>query len=228
MKNDILFSLAVAALLLASLLGATQTVRAQTTVLSIQPAAKIVYAEIGGLFNLTIQVNEVTALWGWKAAISWNASILQLNRTREGSFLPAAGQTLFASAPADSGSLPEVMSALLDGANATGNGTLATLTFQVVARGTTNVTIDFSTLLDPANPHGAISHTTANAIVETRIPGDVDGNRIVNMLDLYNIALRFGSTPSMPNWNSIYDVDSNNIINMLDLYIAAVHFGQTA
>jgi len=58
-------------------------------------------------------------------------------------------------------------------------------------------------------------------------PGDVDGNHIVNMLDLYNVALSFGktapyATPQIANC----DIDGNGIVNMLDLYIAATHFGQ--
>jgi hypothetical protein len=59
------------------------------------------------------------------------------------------------------------------------------------------------------------------------VPGDVDGSRIVNMLDLYNIAIAFGATVGQPNYVPNYDIEDNGIINMLDLYIAAIHFGQT-
>jgi len=68
---------------------------------------------------------------------------------------------------------------------------------------------------------------TFTGLVYIGVPGDVDGNQIVNMLDLYNIAIHFGATKSNPNYVTNFDIDDNGIINMLDLYIAAVHYGQT-
>lgn len=58
------------------------------------------------------------------------------------------------------------------------------------------------------------------------VPGDVDGNHKVNMLDLYYIALHFGARIGQPDYVSNYDVDGDGIINMIDLYIAALSFGQ--
>jgi parallel beta-helix repeat protein len=59
------------------------------------------------------------------------------------------------------------------------------------------------------------------------VVGDVDNNRIVNMLDVYNIALRFGTMTGQANYVSNHDINDNNIVNMLDLYLAAIHYGQT-
>jgi len=58
------------------------------------------------------------------------------------------------------------------------------------------------------------------------IPGDVDGNGIVNMFDLYYVASHFGASIGQPEYIANYDVDSNSIINMLDLWITARHFGE--
>jgi hypothetical protein len=66
-----------------------------------------------------------------------------------------------------------------------------------------------------------------DGLVHVGVAGDVDGNRIVNMLDLYKIALRYGTVVGQPGDVPDCDVDDNGVINMLDIYIAAVHFGQT-
>jgi parallel beta-helix repeat protein len=75
-------------------------------------------------------------------------------------------------------------------------------------------------------------NVTNNALADgwmyVGLPGDVNGNHIVNMLDLYYIALNFGknapyASPQIANC----DIDNNGIINMVDLYIAALHFGQS-
>jgi outer membrane protein assembly factor BamB len=68
---------------------------------------------------------------------------------------------------------------------------------------------------------------TSHTIVYVGVPGDVDGNHVVNMLDLYKIALAFGANRDHPRYVTNYDIEDNGIINMLDLYIAATHFGQT-
>lgn len=66
----------------------------------------------------------------------------------------------------------------------------------------------------------------SNGIVRVVVPGNIDANNIVNMLDLYRVALHFGATPGTPNWDPNCDVDDNHIINMLDLYITALNFGK--
>ncbi len=60
------------------------------------------------------------------------------------------------------------------------------------------------------------------------VVGDVDYNGIVNMLDIYNVALSFGALVGQASYVSNCDIDDNGIINMLDLWIAATHFGQSA
>jgi thermitase len=70
-------------------------------------------------------------------------------------------------------------------------------------------------------------NTFVNGEVYVAVPGDVDGNRIVNMLDLYKIALIFGAIEGDSKYVAVYDVDGNGRINMLDLYIAALNFGKS-
>ncbi len=57
---------------------------------------------------------------------------------------------------------------------------------------------------------------------------DVNGDRVINMFDLYLVALHFGELPTSPGWDWRTDVDFNRLVNMLDLYIVATHYGETA
>jgi hypothetical protein len=72
-----------------------------------------------------------------------------------------------------------------------------------------------------------LNNTFTDGTIYVGTQGDVDGNHIVNMLDLYKIALRFGATRYQPYYVPEYDIEDNGIINMLDLYITAIHFGIT-
>jgi len=55
---------------------------------------------------------------------------------------------------------------------------------------------------------------------------DIDANEIVNILDILQIAVAFGTSPGDPKWNPQADVDPNGIINILDVLQVAVHFGE--
>jgi hypothetical protein len=61
---------------------------------------------------------------------------------------------------------------------------------------------------------------------QTKVSYDVNGDGIVNMLDLYYVALHYGQTPSDPHWDSHADVDKNSVVNMMDLYLVAVNYGR--
>ncbi len=73
--------------------------------------------------------------------------------------------------------------------------------------------------------------------VKATIPGDVDGNGVVDTIDLALAAKAFGSygpdgphfsspgTPASTNWDPRADFDGNNVIDILDLLIVVKNFG---
>ena len=72
---------------------------------------------------------------------------------------------------------------------------------------------------DPTN------NVYVDGTVKLRLMGDVDGNGIVNMLDLYEVGLSFGFFEGDPEFNVYADLNKDGFINMLDLYIVAQNFG---
>jgi hypothetical protein len=92
----------------------------------------------------------------------------------------------------------------------------------------TNGTATYSTFSENATHvfvHYTYNHSAKEITILSTILYDVNGDRIVNMVDLYLVALHFGEMPGFPKWNPLVDVDHNGIINMLDMYRVAVHFG---
>jgi PKD repeat protein len=81
------------------------------------------------------------------------------------------------------------------------------------------------TVVDADNRFDSIIYNV-EVLEETAKPWDVDGNGLVNMLDMYIVALHYGETPESPSWDPRTDIDKNNIINMIDLYIVAIHYGE--
>jgi hypothetical protein len=89
-----------------------------------------------------------------------------------------------------------------------------------------NWTISANVTAVPGETHLA-DNNYVDDLVRVVVPGNVDANGIVNMLDLYRVALNFGKTIGQPGYDPNCDIDDNHIVNMLDLYITALNFGKT-
>ena len=53
------------------------------------------------------------------------------------------------------------------------------------------------------------------------ILGDVDGNRIIDELDLALVASRYNLSNSMSGWDKRYDFNNDNIIDIYDIVIVS-------
>jgi hypothetical protein len=56
---------------------------------------------------------------------------------------------------------------------------------------------------------------------------DINGDGIVDISDILDTALAFGSTSGEPRWNPNCDIDDNGIIDISDILEIALHYGQT-
>lgn len=63
--------------------------------------------------------------------------------------------------------------------------------------------------------------------VTVTIPGDLNGDFVVNIFDAVILANAFSSTPNKPTWNPNADVNSDEIVNIFDAVILANHFGKS-
>jgi parallel beta-helix repeat protein len=57
-----------------------------------------------------------------------------------------------------------------------------------------------------------------------RIPGDINDDRVVNILDAIKLANAFLATPDKPNWNGDADLNGDGVVNILDAIILASNF----
>jgi beta-glucosidase len=64
-------------------------------------------------------------------------------------------------------------------------------------------------------------------IVVAGISGDIDGNGVVNILDVVIVARAFGSKPGDSGWNSLADLDRNQVVDIADIALVAGNFGNT-
>jgi len=63
--------------------------------------------------------------------------------------------------------------------------------------------------------------------VKITIVGDVNGDGKVNLIDVFAVALAYGSYPGHPTWNPNYDINNDGKINLIDYFTAALNYGKT-
>jgi hypothetical protein len=149
-----------------------------TAIVSVDPTTlQLPTANIGQTIEVNINVSNVQKLWGWDFTdIIFNSSVLNLTGVQEGPFPQSKGQTFFIwtkGAPSiQTGDLPEILEALAENTSVSGSGILATLKFNVVSAGASQITLSSAKLYDPIeiqpNPseetgvHEQINSTTIN------------------------------------------------------------------
>ncbi len=59
------------------------------------------------------------------------------------------------------------------------------------------------------------------------IPGDVDGDKDVDIFDIVRMSIAYGTSIGDPEYEPNSDVDDDEIINIFDIVRAAMHYGQS-
>jgi hypothetical protein len=72
------------------------------------------------------------------------------------------------------------------------------------------------------------SDNTVGGQVLVGIPGDLNGDGAVNVIDAIILADAFASVPGSSNWNPNADIIGDGVVDILDAIILANHFGQTS
>jgi len=82
------------------------------------------------------------------------------------------------------------------------------------------------------NVHASVSYESLKAVSNTtfevshEISADLNGDGVVNILDLAIVAIAWGSYPGHPRWNERCDLDGNEIINIIDITLVAREYGK--
>lgn len=118
-------------------------------ILSIAPSSIVV--GLGITFSADVVIAEVTDLFLFQFDLAFDPTILAATNLDEGAFLPSGGATFFIPGTIDNaaGSITFTLDTLLGPIpGVTGTGTLASVTFDALAFGTSPITLDNVLLLD--------------------------------------------------------------------------------
>lgn len=182
-------------------------------------------AVVGEEFTVPVSLDNNPGIISMKLAVSYDAAVLELVSATVGDFGSAEGEV-----PSLSFGPVENVPFTINWVDALGqnnknNGTVANLTFRVkdaAAAGTTTVSVDYDPDdvfdYDLENVEFTCTNGTVTITVKEpdHIPGDVDGDGEVSMLDLVTIQ-RYLSGWDVEIDLSAADVDDDGEVSMLDL-----------
>jgi len=174
-------------------------------------------------FNLNINISDARFVYNWTIYLWWNPALFDVESVVDGNFLkgPFGNRTteLSFETYANEGVIhvEEWSTLTTPDSGVNGNGTLATITFQIKAKGTCNIDITSALLFDPdGSPIFISSNATKGALFRT-LQSDVNSDGVINILDLFDLGKAYGSKPCETNWNINADVNRDQIINEVDL-----------
>ena len=174
---------------------------------------------IGEHLTISLKVTEGENVAGYQATVGFDATALRYVESANGDFLPAGA---FFIPPVVVGNKVTLASSAL-AAVANGEGTLATVTFEVREVKASTLTLSQvalvapdGTLSTPQIEHGEITEPA-------QLVGDVNNDGVVNIQDLVLVGANFGKTGE-----NDADVNGDGVINIVDLVLVAGAFGNTA
>lgn len=152
------------------------SVKADTTTIYVNPTTSVVKA--GETCQINISISQVTDLAGWDFKLYYPNTYLNATEIIEGPFLKKAGNTSFSllsftdNFNTTHGRIWAASVLIGQGPGASGNGTLAIITFKTKSPGDANLNLAETDLIDSKMPPDHIPHTTEDGII--RVEGVCD------------------------------------------------------
>ena len=189
-------------------------------VVSIDPA-EVASPAAGAQLSVNIKITNGSGVAGYNVTVGFDTTALEYVEIKNGTYLPAGA---FAAPAQVSGNRVTLAATSLTGAASARSGTLATLTFEVIAVKASTIQLIEVILSDSdANPL-AVTKRNGEVVVRASLATDLNGDGIVNVLDLTLVARDLGKAGGSP----VGDVTGDGTVNVLDLVRVAQDLGKIA
>ena len=183
--------------------------------LSISPSP-VISPAVGEQLTLNLKITAGEAVAGYQFTVRFDPTALRYVESGNGEYLPTGA---FFVQPVVNRDRVELAATALAGVS-NGDGTLATLTFEVMAVKPSTLTLSEPLFADDQG-NTFLPRVEGGEITEPpKLKGDVNGDGVVNIQDLVLVASSFGETGE----NSA-DINADGVVNIADLVLVAGNLG---
>ena len=172
---------------------------------------------IGEQLTLHLKIRDGEAVAGYQASVQFDATALHYVESSNSDYLPDGA---FFTSSVVEGNLVQLNAASAGESN--GDGTLATLTFEVIAVKDSTLTLSNVLLSNSAGETFAPQVQNAEITEPKGLKGDVNSDGIVNIQDLVLTASNLGQTGQ-----NAADVNGDGVVNIADLVLVAGALGSS-
>ena len=172
---------------------------------------------VGQLLRLSLRIANGKNIAGYQATVSFDTTALRYVGSANGDYLPEGA---FFVEPTVAGNLVKLNAASLAG-EINGDGTLAMLTFEVVAVKASILTLSDVLLTNSAGETFVPRVENAEITEPTGLKEDINGDGTVNIADLVLVASHLGKT------SQAADVNGDGVVNIADLVLVAGALGNS-
>ena len=196
----------------------TPVVATTDAVVSVSPSP-VISPAVGEQLTLNLKITAGEAVAGYQFIVRFDPTALRYVESGNGEYLPTGA---FFVQPVVNRDRVELAATALAGVS-NGDGTLATITFEVMAVKPSTLTLSEPLFADDQG-NTFLPRVEGGEITEPpELKGDVNADGVVNIQDLVLVASSFGETGE----NSA-DINADGVVNIADLVLVAGALGATA
>ena len=183
----------------------------------------------GDTFTLDIRAENFIDVAGWQFDIVFDRARLEAVDVSEGDFLKMdGGSTFFQSGRIDNaaGKITGLIAGRISEGGASGSGSVVQVKFKAKTEGESILALQnflFGSVAEESISAGPLEIRIT--VEERLLPGDVNRDGVVNILDLIRVAQQLGKRVSA---DSPEDVNGDGIVNIFDLTLVARGIGGAA
>jgi hypothetical protein len=177
-----------------------------------------------------VAIANVTDVGSFQFTLAFSPNIVHAEGAELGDFLGSTGRGTLPVGP----NIDNVVGTITFGAASfgeqagpDGSGVLATISFSPQAEGTSNLHLQNVQVTDTYTETIAVNLQDGSVTVQDKIPGDLDGDCDVDVVDIMIVASRWNSSVGDPDYDPAYDLDDDGDIDVLDIMLVASHWGDT-
>ena len=174
---------------------------------------------VGEQLTLSINIADGENVAAYQATVQFDDSALRYISSAIGDFLPAGGFPL----PVDASGNTVSLGAVSLAGESNGDGTLATITFEVIAVKASTLKLSDVLLSDSSETASTPQMEDGQIVEQPQLIEDVNGDGVVNILDLVRVASNLGKSGE-----NGADVNGDGVVNILDLVRVAGALGDVA